>query len=161
MACLAVFAPHRAEAATNNIDMLAFALGYYDIMDDNPDKAVDLRAEIRFATPLIWEIRPWVGAEVTTDASLYAAAGLLYDFEFAEGWYLTPSFGAGYFAHGGGKDLDSPLEFRSQIELGHDFANNTRFSIAFSHTSNASIGDHNPGVETLGFYVSFPLGKIF
>lgn len=162
LACAAFLsAQPTAHADTNNIDMMAFAVGYYDIMDDDGDEAVDLRAEVRFATPLIWEIRPWVGVEATTDGAFYGALGLLYDFEFAEDWYLTPSFGAGLYADGDGKDLGEAVEFRTQIELGHEFANDTRVSLAFSHISNAGLGDDNPGTEVLGVYVAFPLDGIF
>jgi hypothetical protein len=70
---------------------------------------------------------------------------------------LTPSFGAGLYADGGGKELGHAVEFRSQIEIAYRFDNRARLGLAFSHISNASIGDKNPGVEVLNVYYSLPL----
>ena len=82
---------------------------------------------------------------------------MLVDVYFGKRVVLTPSFGAGLYAEGSGKDLGHAVEFRSQIELSYRFDNRSRLGVAFSHISNASIADDNPGVEILNVYYSLPL----
>jgi hypothetical protein len=95
--------------------------------------------------------------EGTSDGAIYGAAGVLVDVFFGKRVVVTASFGAGYYENGDGKDLGHEIEFRSQIEIGYRFDNRSRLSLAFSHISNASIGEDNPGVEILNVYYSTPL----
>jgi len=74
---------------------------------------------------------------------------------------LTPSFGVGAYDEGDGKDLGDTIEFRSQVELAYRFDNRSRVGVAFSHISNAGIGDRNPGTEILNVYYAYPLDAIF
>ena len=53
------------------------------------------------------------------------------------------------------------VEFRSQVELGYQFENQSRLSLAFSHISNAELGDDNPGTEVLNLYYHLPLDLLF
>ena len=137
---------------------IVFGAGYYDI-NKQDNTAADFRLEYRHGEK-IWIFKPWVGVEVTSDGAFYGAAGILIDVCFGERVVLTPSFGAGYYANGDGKDLGHEIEFRSQIEIGYRFDNRARVSLAFSHISNASIGDKNPGVEILNIYYSLPLDSL-
>ena len=41
--------------------------------------------------------------------------------------------------------------------LAYSFENNMRFGIAFSHISNAGLGDINPGTESLVLTWAVPL----
>ncbi len=140
-------------------DMLAFSLGYFDAFDDN--EAFDARLEYRFGRPLIYDIRPWLGIEITSDGAAYGAGGLRYDWNFADNFYIVPSLGAGIFSDGGGKDLGTTLQFRTQIEFQIELKDASRFSFAFSHISNCHLSDDNPGTEILSLYYSIPLEKIF
>jgi len=144
--------------SSSELDLLSFALGYYDINDDK--EAADFRLEYRFGRPLILDFKPWLGAEITTDGALYGAGGILYDWEFMENFYLVPSLGVGFYSDGGGKDLGHTIEFRTQIEFQYELEDNSRFSISYSHTSNASLADRNPGAEVLSVYYSIPLDRI-
>jgi hypothetical protein len=134
--------------------MLSLGVGYYDIMDN--EEAVDVRVEWRSGNDLFWGIKPFVGAEATTDAAIYGLAGLYRDFPVSPNWYITPSFGAGLYHDGDGKDLGHVIEFRSQIEVAYEFDSNNRVSLGFGHISNASIGDRNPGTEILNLYYHMP-----
>ena len=142
-------------ARAQDPSFLTFGAGYYDI-NKQDDTAVDFRLEYRHGEKF-WIFKPWVGVEATSDGAFYGAAGILIDVFLGDRVVLTPSFGAGYYADGDGKDLGHEIEFRSQIELGYRFDNRARLSLAFSHISNASIGDENPGVEILNVYYSLPL----
>jgi len=59
----------------------------------------------------------------------------------------------------GNRDLGSPIEFRSSLEVSFVPVQPLRFGIALSHVSNGRLGQHNPGVETLTFNVAIPLKR--
>ena len=142
-------------ALADNIDRVSVGVGYYDVFD-NKD-AADFRIEYRPGTPILWELRPWLGAEVTSDGAVYGAAGFLYDFQLSDKWLLTPGIGAGLYSDGGGKDLGNAVEFRSMLELGYQFDNASRVSAGLSHISNASLGSKNPGTEIISVYYHMPV----
>ena len=75
--------------AGTDVDLLSFGVGYYDISDD--EGAADFRVEYRSGTPLIWDIKPWLGVEVTSDGAAYGVGGLLLDWEVAEDIYIVPA----------------------------------------------------------------------
>lgn len=134
---------------------LSGGVGVYDILDD--DEAVDFRLEYRSGRQYLQYIKPWAGVEFTTDGSVWGGAGLLADIPLTDRFYLIPSFGVGLYTKGSSdKDLDYPIQFRSQIEAGYTFENQNRLGMAFGHLSNASLGDDNPGTEVLNLYWHVP-----
>ena len=161
VAAVLLAAPAVAQNATVNDDpaFLSLGLGYFDVNERDED-AVDFRVEYRHGQKL-WIFKPWVGVEATTDGALYGVGGILVDIFFGRRVVVTPSFGAGAYYDGDGKDLGSTIEFRSQIELAYRFNDRSRLGVALSHISNAGIGDDNPGTEILTLYYSIPFGKIF
>lgn len=161
-------------AAGDDPSLFSFGAGQYDQTAINPgivflkvsdkDKhkqAVDFRGEYRFGTSLIpaiepyAKLKPWVGAEATSDGAVYGVGGILFDVPLGP-ILFTPSFGAGLYSNGAGKNLGSPLEFRTMIELGYEFDNQSRFSVAYSHISNANISQTNPGSNILSVYYHVP-----
>ncbi len=74
----------------------------------------------------------------------------------ADHYVIAPSFSAGLWSDGDGKDLGHTIEFRSQLEAGYRFDNDMRITAAFSHISNGDLGDDNPGVELGTLYFSVP-----
>jgi hypothetical protein len=152
-ATLGAATPARADG--DDPSFLAFGLGYYDVNKQN-DTAADFRLEYRHGKKF-WIFKPWIGVEGTSDGAFYGAAGILLDIYFGTRVVLTPSFGGGFYADGNGKELGHEIEFRSQIEIAYRFDDRSRLGLAFSHISNASIGDKNPGVEVLNLYYSLPL----
>lgn len=137
-------------------DFLSIGVGEMGVLDN--DGQWDFRGEYRWGEGIIWQIKPFVGLEFNDEGALYGLGGLYYDFPMAPHWYLTPSFGAGLWHDGGGPDLGSAIEFRSQLELAYEFNGGHRVSAAFGHISNASIGDKNPGTEILSLYWHVPVG---
>ncbi len=101
--------------------------------------------------------QPIVGAYVTSKNSVYLFSGICYEILFKDKFVLTPSFSPGVYFKRGGKDLGSPLEFRSSISAAYKFEDNYRIGVQFYHLSNASLGYKNPGEESfMIFYgVSF------
>ena len=103
----------------------------------------------------------------TNDEAYYGYLGIGIDLYFGKCRcvVLQPNFAVGIFDDGvdhgdgytAGKDLGGGLEFRSGVELAYRFENNMRFGIAFSHISNAGLGDINPGTESLVLTWAVPL----
>jgi len=136
--------------------MLQFSVGYFDAFGN--DEALDLRVEYRPNSVIfIDNLKPFVGAEITSDVSVWLGGGLLYDWNVANSWYITPSLGAGLYAQGGSDlDLDHVIEFRSQLEVSYEFQDQTRVGLSISHLSNADLGSHNPGTEVVSLSYSVP-----
>lgn len=143
---------------------LSAAVGYFDAFRESNEHRNDSSADLRLEYNPLWVIykrgivtvTPFVAGEATTDGSAYGLLGLQADLQFHH-VYLTPSFGAGAYWSGDGKNMGSPLEFRSQVEIGYEFDNQARTGLALSHISNANISDTNPGSEVISIYYHHPV----
>ena len=133
---------------------LALGAGFFDINDN--EEAAEFRIEYRAARRL-WIFKPFGGLMATSDAAVYGYGGILLDVFFGRRWVLTPSFAAGLYENGSGKDLGHAVEFRSALELGYRFDNRARVGLSFYHLSNSSLADNNPGTEVLTLVYSIPL----
>ncbi len=139
--------------------VISGGVGWFDIAQQD-DEAVDFRLEYRHGEDFLW-LKPWAGIEATSDGSVWGGIGVLMDITFFDTVVLTGSVAPGLYEDGGGKDLGSVFEIRSQVELGYQFDNKSRLAVSFSHTSNASVADDNPGVEVLNLYYHLPLDVLF
>ena len=149
-----------AQVALNETPaVISGGIGWFDLVDSE-NEAVDFRLEYRHGDDFLW-LKPWAGIEATTDGSVWGGIGVLMDIVFFERLVLTGSFAPGLYEDGDGKDLGHTVEFRSQVELGFQFENQSRVSVAFSHLSNAGLDDENPGVEVLNLYYHLPLDVLF
>ncbi|MGF1611876.1 MAG: acyloxyacyl hydrolase [Kiloniellales bacterium] len=151
----------RAQDPLMNDDpgFISLGIGGYDVYQ-NDDTAVDFRLEYRHGKRL-WIFKPWAGIEATSDGAVYGLGGILVDLFFGRRIVVTPSFGAGAYFNGDGKDLGGTIEFRSQLEIAYRFNDRSRLGIALSHISNAGLGDDNPGTEIVTLYYSIPFHKVF
>lgn len=137
---------------------VTFAVGAYDVNDDE-DNTAEFRLEYR-SDARFFHLKPFAALAGTASGSMFVGAGVLMDIYFGRRLVVTPSFAPHFYSQGGSdKDLDYPLEFRSQLEVAYRFDNRTRLGLAISHYSNAGLGDSNPGVETLSLNYSYPLGN--
>jgi hypothetical protein len=147
-------------------DLLSFATGSFDLYREK-HRTFEFEIEYKFhvkwlkAPHDIFQFRPLIGAMATARGSFYGYLGIDFDVLFFEHLHFAPGFAAGYFAPGGGKNLGYPLEFRSGIELGWQFSDWHRIGIHFYHLSNASLGDRNPGEESLVLFYDIPIIKGF
>lgn len=149
-----------AQVALNETPaVISGGIGWYDF-NLQDDEAIDFRLEYRHGEDFLW-LKPWGGMEVTSDGSVWGGIGVLMDITFFDAVVLTGSIAPGLYEDGGGKDLGSAFEIRSQVELGYQFENQSRLSIAFSHISNANVADDNPGTEVLNLYYHLPLDVLF
>jgi len=55
--------------------------------------------------------------------------------------------------------LGGPVNFRSGIEIGMETRTGVRYALSYDHRSNLDFYGSNPGVETVQFRVSIPLGR--
>ena len=152
---LAASLPAQAE----DPDFIAFSGAYFDVNHRRHD-AFEGRVEYR-SGHRFWLVKPFVGVMATSEGAGYGYAGILMDLYFGRRIVVTPSFAPGVYLHGSGENLGFPLEFRSQIEVSYRFDDRSRLGVSFSHMSNASLGDHNQGVESLAVTYAVPLYKIF
>jgi lipid A 3-O-deacylase len=134
---------------------LTVGAGAFDFMDS------DHRAgqfEVQYRSDLkLWVFQPMVGANVSTDGSAYAYAGISLDIFLGNRIVVRPSFAPGLYYEGDGKDLGSVIEFRSALEVGWRFDDRSRLGLEISHRSNAGIDEDNPGEESLMLFYHFPL----
>ena len=127
---------------------LSGAAGAFDVSGRNGESALELRIGYR------WErsgrvLRPIVGAMATSDGAVYGCGGIAYDLPLGRRLVVTPSVAPGLYTRGHGLDLGHVVEFRSQLALGLGLAHGAHLELAFSHMSNAHLGEKNPGVESL------------
>lgn len=146
-AALLSSAAHAGSEGNADRDYLNFYGGYFDITQDD-NSAAQVGLEYRYKD-IYYGLRPAIGINVSDDEAVYGYGGFFWDIYLSDKWIFTPNVVAGAFHHGDGKDLGSAIEFRSGLELSYEFETNNRLGLAFNHISNASIGEHNPGAETL------------
>ncbi len=160
--CLLAFGLAPTEAVADDLDddppFIALGVGLFEVFKSE-DRAADFRLEYKHSR--LWFFKPWVGFEATSKGATYVVGGVLFDIYFGRRIVITPSFGAGWWRNGGGKDLGNNVQFRTQLEVAYRFNDRSRIGVALSHISNASLSSDNPGVEILNLYYSIPLNKIF
>ena len=139
-----------------NAGELNAALGNFDFSDKNKKSLmIDLTYGFneKNIDSSIGQIKPLMGAFITGDNATMAYAGAKIDYKLGA-FMITPSFTPGLYFKGDGKDLGNVLEFKSQVNIGLDLGLNTFLSMGYSHISNASLGDKNPGANSYSFNFS-------
>lgn len=130
---------------------LTLALGSFDVNKSRTGMGL---AEYRFSSD--WAgFRPQAGFLVTEESGAYLYGGAGYPLALSEHWLLTPSVSGGYYSKGAGKDLGYDIEFYSQLRLEYRFAAGSRIGLGIGHVSNATLGERNPGAETV--YLSYSI----
>lgn len=144
-----------SHAAEGQEHIVGYA-GAFDVSQGD-DTATVGGLEYRFADQFNG-LRPVIGVMGTTDEAAYLYGGAYWDLPLNTApFVITPGFQAGAFSHGDGKDLGYGLQFRSTIEAAYEFETGHRIGLGFSHLSNASLGNDNPGAETLQVVYSYPM----
>jgi len=155
-AALSIGLARPVAAAEDDPKFISIGAGYFDF-NRKKDQGAEFRVEFR-SDKKFWVFKPFAALGYASSGHGFIGAGVLIDAYLGRRWVLTPSF-APHAYWGGDKDLDLdyPLEFRSQLELAYRFDNRARLGLAISHYSNASLGDSNPGTETMTLYYSKPI----
>lgn len=136
---------------------VTFSAGYFDA-DLRRDEAVELSVEYRSDFEFWW-FKPFAHAAYITNNMTFVGAGILLDVQLGDNWIIQPSIAPTWWRGGTDElDLDFALEFRSRIEIAYRFPDKSRLGISASHSSNASLGDRNPGTESVMLNLSIPTG---
>jgi lipid A 3-O-deacylase len=159
-------------ASSMTPDYVIAALGGYDFDKNGGRDSVDYRLEYQWGASLLpmmnhdwssldrWvQLHPVAGFEGNGDGMSYFNGGLNLDVPVVSHIVFTWGENVGWYGHGDShQSLGSPIEFRSQLELGWQFDNSMRLMGYISHLSNMGIGDRDPGAEILGAQLSVPVG---
>ncbi|WP_264212356.1 acyloxyacyl hydrolase [Leisingera thetidis] len=97
--------------------------------------------------------------EVQETGDVFAGVGISAVIDLNNDWFIENSVMPGaYHESSAGNDLGSAFEIRTLLAVGKRFRNGKAVSLAFSHKSNASTADENPGVNALALRWHIPLG---
>ena len=103
-----------------------------------------------FRDTFLGKLSPITGLMMTADSSSYFYTGVQAEYKIGK-LNLVPSFAPGLYTMGDGKDLGSPLEFKSELQVSIDILPGTKLGYSQSHLSNADLGDKNPGADSYMF----------
>lgn len=103
-----------------------------------------------FRDTFLGKLSPITGLMMTADTSSYFYTGVQAEYKIGK-LNLVPSFAPGLYTMGDGKDLGSPLEFKSELQVSIDILPGTKLGYSQSHLSNADLGDKNPGADSYMF----------
>ncbi|HYW02937.1 MAG TPA: hypothetical protein VFA86_03260 [Gammaproteobacteria bacterium] len=136
---------------------LAVSAGRFDIVHRR-DLATLGSVEYRPGRPLVWKLRPEVGAAATTDGGGFAWGGLRYAWHAGAHWRLAADMALAVYHRGAGKRLGAQVLGRSGVEAGWCGAHGRCLMLGFHHMSHDHFFSHyNPGVEILRLTLVWPL----
>ncbi len=146
-------------ARADDPDYLTISAGWFDLnrqKDQGGEFSIEYRSDKKF-----WWFKPFVHAAGVTNGMTFFGAGVLIDVYLGRRWVVSPSFAPTWW-RGKTSDLDlgHALEFRSRLEVAYRFDDRSRLGLSLSHSSNASLGDSNPGTESVMVNYSIPFNKI-
>lgn len=158
-ALVVIAVPATGPAHADDPDFLTLSAGYFDVnrqKDEGAEFSIEYRSDKK-----LWWFKPFVHAAGVTNGMTFFGAGVLIDVYLGRRWVVTPSFAPTWW-RGETDDLDlgHALEFRSRLEIAYRFDDRSRLGLSLSHSSNASLGDTNPGTESVMVNYSIPFNKI-
>ena len=139
-----------SEDKKSNDTELNFFTGMFDFSDDTQAAGVfglQHQNDDLFRNSFLGKLSPITGGFLTKNNAFYLYTGAQAEYDLGL-FTITPSFAPGYYNSGGGKDLGSALEFKSEIQMSLNLSNSTEFGMSYNHISNASLGDKNPGANS-------------
>ncbi|WP_244433609.1 hypothetical protein [Azospirillum sp. B506] len=149
----------------------------YNLQPPAESSLTVLNSKVRIGSSLVPQIepyvsiQPWIGPGSSGSLTPRGAAtgltrglggglsgGVLVDVPLGS-FVFTPSVGAGTLPTARREGAPT-TEFRSQLELGYEFDNKSRFSLGYSRIVNdAGAGDPAAGTNNVfGFYYRLPFG---
>lgn len=148
-----------ASSRASGEDLTSFAVstGQLGLRKEIPHA---LGIDVQVRSPWQWKlIRPIAGVLTSSRGGAYLYSGVVVEIPLPGGLRISPGFAPGLVVAEGDRDLGSPIEFRSSLEISLAPAERLRLGLALTHISNARLSQHNPGVELLTFSVALPLGR--
>ena len=142
------------EVKSSNSHQFNFFSGVWDINNDF-NKSSELFGiqhsnEDLFRDTFLGKLSPISGFMMTANSDTYFYTGVQAEYKIGK-LNLIPSFSPGIYSVGDGKDLGSPLEFKSELQLSVDLLPGTKLGYSQSHLSNGDLGDKNPGADSYMF----------
>lgn len=154
-----------------------------DCKNADKEDGPNIEGEIVFASPDILSIilapRPYiVGSYNTAGDTNFGGVGLLWNWDFAQGWSLEPSLG--YVIHDGANESPFPQGdprsdafarenvyfgsddlFRTGLALNRDFGPNWGLQLQYEHLSHGQIlgNGRNQGIDNLGVRAYWRFGE--
>ena len=122
------------------------------------DYPYSLGLQYRWPTFTKWLLEPGVGGSFGPDGMAFFYVDLQRDFALGAHWYLTPSFGGGYFANGADIGADYHVQFQTGLALSRRIANGWRWGLTVYHISNGGLSSPNNGTESLLLTFRIPAG---
>jgi len=156
MACIALLSINHAGHAQE----LVLAVGAKQFNGQDTEHAT-LTAAYRFRPFIerrVWSLAFGASASVSGRGDAFIGAGLWTRWQWNSGWFIDTSIMPGLYKEGTARnDLGSTLNFRSLIAAGYRFDTGKAVSASISHTSNAGLGNINPGENTftIRYHISF------
>ena len=144
------FASSADEKISNDGMELNFFTGMFDFSDDKQASGffgLQHRNDELFRKSFLGKLSPISGVFLTEKSAIYLYTGVQAEYELGF-LTITPSFAPGYYNYGDGKDLGSPLEFKTEVQMSFDISDSTHLGMSYNHISNASLGDKNPGANS-------------
>ncbi len=141
------------ELKTKDNHQFSFFSGVFDMTNEAKNSelfGVQHSNEDLFKDTFLGKISPITGFMITDNTDTYFYTGVQAEYKIGK-LNLTPSFSPGIYTVGDGKDLGSPLEFKSEVQLSIDLLPGTTLGYSQSHISNADLGDTNPGADSYMF----------
>ena len=134
----------------SNETELNFFTGMFDFSDDKQASGLlglQHQNDELFRKSFLGKLSPITGGFLTEKNAIYLYTGVQAEYELGF-LTITPSFAPGYYNYGDGKDLGSPLEFKTEVQMSFDISDSTHLGMSYNHISNASLGDKNPGANS-------------
>lgn len=164
------------------IGVLAHNICVIDCKNANKEDGPTVEGELVLASPGVLQFlfapRPYLLASVNVSGDTsYGGAGLLWNWDFAEGWSLEP--GVGYVIHDGATEspfpqgspeseafarenvlLGSDDLFRTSLAINRDLGANWGLQVQYEHLSHGQIlGDgRNQGMDSIGLRAYWRFG---
>ena len=147
------FANSADEMIDKNETEMNFFTGMFDFSDDKQASGLlglQHQSDELFRKSFLGTLSPISGGFLTEKSAIYLYTGVQAEYELGF-LTITPSFASGYYNYGDGKDLGSPLEFKTEVQMSFDISDSTHLGMSYNHISNASLGDKNPGANSYMF----------
>ncbi len=143
-----------SEENTSETELNIFT-GLFDFSDDKQKSGligIQHQNEDLFRNSFLGKLSPITGGFLTENNAAYLYTGIQAEYGLGI-LKIIPSFAPGYYHDGDGKDLGSPIEFKSEIQMTLDLSDTTQFGMSYNHISNASLGKKNPGANSYMFNI--------
>ena len=155
ISCLGSLYTQAEEILKKNENELNLFTGMFDFSDGKQKAGVlglQHQNENLFRNSILGKLSPITGGFLTENSAAYLYTGVQAEYELGF-LKITPSFAPGYYHEGNGKDLGSPLEFKSEVQMSFNLSDTTHIGMSYNHISNASLGDKNPGANSYMFNI--------